>query len=94
MNDPDLVTFPVLEPGRAARPQVLGRPTAPILTQSGTATVLRARLRSDCGAATAEYAITTLAAVGFAGLLVVVLRSAEVRGMLTDIIRSALSLPS
>jgi hypothetical protein len=48
---------------------------------------------SDAGAATAEYAIATLAAVGFAGLLVVILRSDEVRGMLTDVVRSALSIP-
>jgi Flp pilus assembly pilin Flp len=50
-------------------------------------------LRSDRGAATAEYAIATMAAVGFAGLLVVILRSDEVRGMLTDIVRHALSIP-
>ena len=31
---------------------------------------------------TAEYAIATIAAVGFAALLVVVLRSDEVRGLL------------
>lgn len=48
-------------------------------------------LTSDDGSATAEYAIATLAAVGFAGLLVVILRSAEVRGMLTELIRHALS---
>ncbi|WP_050993077.1 DUF4244 domain-containing protein [Salinibacterium sp. PAMC 21357] len=53
---------------------------------------VHARLRSERGAATAEYAITTLAAVGFAGLLVVILRSGEVRGMLTDLVRSALSV--
>lgn len=52
------------------------------------------RLRDDdLGAATAEYAIATLAAVGLAGLLVVILRSDEVRGMLTDLIRHALSIP-
>ena len=50
------------------------------------------RLRSDCGAATAEYAITIMAAVGFAGLLVVILRSDEVRGILTDMVRGALSI--
>lgn len=50
-------------------------------------------LHSDRGAATAEYAIATMAAVGFAGLLVVILRSDEVRGMLTDIVRHALSIP-
>jgi hypothetical protein len=44
------------------------------------------------GAATAEYAIATMAAVGFAGLLVVILRSNEVRGLLLGIIRSALSI--
>jgi Flp pilus assembly pilin Flp len=55
--------------------------------------VLRARLLAERGAATAEYAVATLAAVGFAGLLVVILRSDEVRGMLTDIVRQALSLP-
>jgi hypothetical protein len=49
------------------------------------------RWRSEEGSATAEYAIATLAAVGFAGLLVVILRSDEVRGMLTDLIHHALS---
>jgi hypothetical protein len=34
-----------------------------------------------------------VAAVGFAGLLVVILRSEEVRGFLLNLIRSALSLP-
>lgn len=58
-----------------------------------TAVRARARLLADRGAATAEYAVATLAAVGFAGLLVVILRSDEVRGMLTDIVRQALSLP-
>ena len=45
----------------------------------------------DDGAATAEYAIATMAAVGFAGLLVVIMRSDEVRGMLTDLIHRALT---
>lgn len=40
--------------------------------------------------ATAEYAIATLAAVGFAGLLLVILRGDEVRGMLTALVRQAL----
>ena len=53
---------------------------------------LRHRLADDRGSATAEYAIATMAAVGFAGLLVVILRSNEVRGMLLDIIRNALSI--
>ena len=46
----------------------------------------------QAGMATAEYAIATLAAVAFAGLLAVVLGSDEVRGMLVSLIRSALTL--
>jgi Protein of unknown function (DUF4244) len=46
---------------------------------------------SEAGMATAEYAIATLAAVGFAALLVAVLQSGEVRGMLMSIIERALS---
>jgi len=45
----------------------------------------------DDGAATAEYAIATMAAVGFAGLLVIIMRSDEVRQILTDLVRSALT---
>ncbi|GAA3605519.1 DUF4244 domain-containing protein [Agrococcus terreus] len=44
------------------------------------------------GAATAEYVIATMAAVGFAGLLVVILRSDEVRGILTDMVQRALTV--
>lgn len=44
------------------------------------------------GASTAEYGIVMLAAVGFAGLLVVILKSDEVRSMLLDIVRNALSI--
>lgn len=47
--------------------------------------------RAEEGAATAEYAIATMAAVGFAGLLVVIMQSDEVREILTDLVRSALS---
>ena len=53
----------------------------------------RARMADEEGAATAEYAVATLAAVGFAGLLVVILRSDEVRRLLTDVVRTALTLP-
>jgi hypothetical protein len=50
-------------------------------------------MASEAGMATAEYAIATLAAVGFAGLLVFILRSDEVRGFLLNLIRTALALP-
>jgi hypothetical protein len=48
--------------------------------------------KSDQGAATAEYAIATMAAVGFAGLLVVIMRSDELKAILFDLVRSALSI--
>ncbi len=52
-----------------------------------------ARLLGDeSGAATAEYAVATMAAVAFAGLLVVIMRSDEVRGILTDLVRRALTV--
>jgi hypothetical protein len=47
--------------------------------------------KSETGAATAEYAIATMAAVGFAGLLVVIMRSDEVRSILFDLVKSALT---
>jgi len=49
-----------------------------------------ARLREEAGSVTAEYAIATMAAVGFAGLLVVILRGDDVKSILTDMIRRAL----
>lgn len=47
---------------------------------------------SDAGMATAEYAIAMIAAVGFASLLVTVLSSGTVRGLLTGLVTSALSV--
>ena len=52
---------------------------------------MREKLLDDRGAATAEYAIVIMAAVGFAGLLVVILRSGEVQGILTDLVQRALN---
>ena len=49
-------------------------------------------LAGERGAATAEYAVATMAAVGFAGLLVLILRGDEVRGILTDLVRNALTV--
>jgi len=69
---------PTVQPGSARRP-------------------VRRRLRTparivDAGMATAEYAIATLAACGFAGMLLALLRSAEVRNLLSGIIRRALAV--
>ena len=51
---------------------------------------LRARLRGDAGMNTAEYAIGTIAAVAFAGILLKVVTSPSVQAALTAIIARAL----
>ncbi len=46
-------------------------------------------LREDDGMATTEYALVTVAAAAFAGLLIAIIRSSEVRELLLGVIRSA-----
>lgn len=58
----------------------------------GPGLVLRRTEPADAGMATAEYAMATLAACGFAGLLIAILRSDEVRQLLLGIVRQGLSL--
>ncbi|WP_345625740.1 DUF4244 domain-containing protein [Rugosimonospora acidiphila] len=48
------------------------------------------RLRDDRGMTTAEYAVGTLAAVAFAGILLKVLTSSHVQAALTALIDRAL----
>jgi Flp pilus assembly pilin Flp len=62
--------------------------TVPVLSPRRAARLFA----DDTGAATAEYAIATMAAVAFAGLLVVIMRSDEVRAILTDLVRRALTV--
>jgi hypothetical protein len=51
---------------------------------------LIARLKGDAGMNTAEYAVGTLAAVAFAGILLKVLTSGSVQSALTAVIDRAL----
>lgn len=52
---------------------------------------LRRELTEDeRGAVTAEYAIVIMAAVAFAGLLVAIMRSSEIRAMLVELVENAL----
>ncbi len=50
------------------------------------------RAGHDAGMATAEYAIATLAACGFAALLLTLMRSGEMKSLLFGIIKRALSV--
>jgi hypothetical protein len=51
---------------------------------------LLGRLRGDRGMTTAEYAVGTLAAVAFAGILLKVLTSGPVQAALSSLIQRAL----
>ncbi|WP_292863369.1 DUF4244 domain-containing protein [Microbacterium sp.] len=80
-----LIPFPVRRPHDI---DAVAFPSLPPLTQRRAA----ALFGDETGAATAEYVVATMAAVAFAGLLVVIMRSDEVRGMLTDLVRRALTV--
>lgn len=90
------MSFPSITPFLPG--DVVRRRPIPTLTRRRAERLFAARggaeagLADDIGAATAEYAIATMAAVAFAGLLVVIMRSDEVRGILTDLVRRALTV--
>ena len=70
--------------------------TSVMLARPSDASTLPALLRrltsKEEGMATAEYAIGTLAAAAFAGLLLALMRSGSLSGALQSIIESALSV--
>ena len=70
--------------------------TSVMLARPGDVLALPTRLRHlvsrEEGMATAEYAIGTLAAAAFAGLLLALMRSGSLSGALQSIIESALSV--
>ena len=86
-----------------ARPKARPRPHGTVLEAGpegdarswrrwGRQVARRLRQDADAGMATAEYAIATVAAAGFAGLLIAILRSPEVKGLLLGIVRGALTV--
>lgn len=52
----------------------------------------RAWLRAQVGMSTAEYAVGTVAACGFAALLFKILTSSKIRGLIVDLVTRALHL--
>jgi hypothetical protein len=72
---------------RMARPAAADDGTATAAADDGTATAA-----ADDGTATAEYAIVTMAAVTIAGVLLKVVAGDEVEGIITGLIRRALSV--
>lgn len=51
-----------------------------------------ASLEPEAGMATAEYAVVLIAATGFAGLLVTILKSDAVRTLLLGLVKKALNI--
>jgi Protein of unknown function (DUF4244) len=75
--------------------QLAATPAAAAARRSTTRLSGRARLRTagrDAGMTTAEYAVGTVAACGFGGVLYKVLTSDAVVTLLSDILRRALTL--
>lgn len=52
---------------------------------------MKSKILDDSGAATAEYVVATMAAVGFAALLVGILKSDQVKQLLFDMVTKALT---
>lgn len=71
-------------PARAAESHVGGARLAPHRR------LHRELVADENGAVTAEYAIVIMAAVAFAGLLVAIMRSSEIRAMLVQLVENAL----
>ncbi|WP_307866593.1 DUF4244 domain-containing protein [Leucobacter chromiisoli] len=65
------------------------RPSPP-LEQEGGRRSGPSLLKDERGAVTAEYAIVIMAAVAFAGLLVAIMQSSEIRAMLVQLVQNAL----
>ncbi len=53
--------------------------------------MMRRLFREERGAVTAEYALIIMAAVGFAGLLILIMQSGEVQAILMNLVQRALN---
>jgi hypothetical protein len=85
--------------GQLARPHCLGglvsRPSRTPALAARLASRVARRLEgqpADAGMTTAEYAVGTVAACGFGGILYKVITSPEILGLLRDVIASAFHL--
>ncbi len=79
-----------MEKNRTATTSPQPQPLRHTQPQSQRRTQPRQILDPEAGIATAEFSIVTLAAVGFAGLLVTILSGGQVKGMLMGLISKAL----
>ncbi|QNN63906.1 DUF4244 domain-containing protein [Leucobacter denitrificans] len=78
-------------PAEPAKPEHSRRSVRGRFARWRASRVARELAEDDRGAVTAEYALIIMAAVAFAGLLIVILRSDEVRQMLLTLVQNALN---
>jgi hypothetical protein len=78
-------------PTRFRFPAQLGRASSP--GHGPGRSPARLTARRDGGMSTAEYAVGTVAAVAFAGVLYAVVSSSATRDMITSVVQRALTLP-
>ncbi len=71
---------------RSSRSLLLARPVAAVRRRLGTSA-------ADAGMTTAEYAVGTVAACGFGGVLWKVIESPQVLELITGLVSRALKLP-
>ena len=98
---------PTFEQGTPARPRGGGRGLAAVSGIRGRLSPMRvaglavartyaampvSRARGEAGMSTAEYAVGTVAACGFAALLFKILTSSKVRGLVVNLVTRALNL--
>lgn len=84
--------FPIAHRRSKATDLLSHRSTVKCRGSSGRSrpSIPRELLADERGAVTAEYAIVIMAAVAFAGLLVAIMRSGEIRSMLVSLVEQAL----
>lgn len=76
----------------SAQPALTGTNKQPTRKQgSEMSKELLKTVKNEAGMATAEYAVATVAATGFAGLLIKLLTGPEVLGLVTSVIEKAFS---
>lgn len=81
------------QPGPAGRPLGISSRHGPAASRRFTMRRLSSLRRDDRGMATAEYAVGTVAACGFGGVLYKIITSDQVLSLITSVIRKALTLP-
>lgn len=92
LTAPDTVAVPGNATADAKRARAAARLREAAARAARVLSERNGALRPDAGMSTAEYAVGTIAACGFAGLLFKVVTSPDVQQMLVSLVQKALAL--